>query len=288
MQSTYNASQFSGDLNNESKRLQAQVLLSWEKEARTLKWFGLEDGMSVLEVGGGPGFFTEKLLDLLPNSLITGVEIDPILINKSEQLLKEKAAGRLNLIQGSIMNTDLPSNSFDFAIARLVFCHLPDPIGAAREILRLLKPGGKLVIIDLDIDLNVIVSPSIPELRLVQEKWKQIFAAKGCSFTLGRELWRILNNTGFEQIDLETVVCHSDDKGIESFLPQLELVLKLRVGNSNFLSPEENEAILISQKRFLASSNPFILMLWFMAVGQKPNNKFSRNLESWLIDNSSH
>lgn len=277
MQSTYNASQFSGDLDNESKRLQTQVLLSWEKEARTLKWFGLEDGMSILEVGGGPGFFTEKLLHLLPNSLITGVEIDPILINKSEQLLKEKAAGRLNLIQGSIMNTELPSNSFDFAIARLVFCHLPDPIGAAKEILRLLKPGGKLVIIDLDIDLNVIVSPSIPELRLVREKWKQIFAARGCSFTLGRELWRILNNTGFEKIDLETVVCHSDDKGIESFLPQLELVLKLQVGNSSFLYPKEKEAILISQKHFLASSNPFILMLWFMAVGQKPNDVISNN-----------
>ena len=43
--------------NNEVDRLKAQVQLGWEKEFRTLKWLGLKDGMNILDVGGGPGFY---------------------------------------------------------------------------------------------------------------------------------------------------------------------------------------------------------------------------------------
>ena len=46
----------------EVKRLASQARGGWGKEARTLSWFGLQDGMSVLELGSGPGFITEQLL----------------------------------------------------------------------------------------------------------------------------------------------------------------------------------------------------------------------------------
>ena len=52
-------------------RLHAQTLLSWEQEKRLLSWYGLQDGVTVLEVGSGPGFFTEQLLTVLPTSTIT-------------------------------------------------------------------------------------------------------------------------------------------------------------------------------------------------------------------------
>jgi protein-L-isoaspartate O-methyltransferase len=60
---SYQASTYNLELDAEIQRLKGQVLLSWEKEARNLTWFGLADGMKVLEAGSGPGFFTEKLLD---------------------------------------------------------------------------------------------------------------------------------------------------------------------------------------------------------------------------------
>ncbi len=44
------------DAQAEIERLAAQAHSGWDKESRTLSWFGLKDGMSVLELGSGPGF----------------------------------------------------------------------------------------------------------------------------------------------------------------------------------------------------------------------------------------
>lgn len=45
---SYQANTYNLEFEAEIQRLKAQVILSWEKEARTLKWFGLTDGMNVL------------------------------------------------------------------------------------------------------------------------------------------------------------------------------------------------------------------------------------------------
>jgi ubiquinone/menaquinone biosynthesis C-methylase UbiE len=158
-ESSYQASTYNLELDAEIQRLKAQVLLSWEKEARTLKWFGLTDGMNVLEAGIGPGFFTEKLLELLPNSSVTSIENDPALHEKAIGYLEDKGGDRVNPFQASVMDTGLEDNTFDFAIARLLFAHLPEPVAAAREIFRILKPSGKLMIIDSDADLFWLTNP---------------------------------------------------------------------------------------------------------------------------------
>lgn len=267
---SYNASQVQPDLDSEIHRLQTQVLISWHKEARTLNWFGLRDGMSVLELGSGPGFFTQQLLNWLPNSTITAVEIDPILIERAKQHLSGQAGERLHLVEASVMNTGLPDNHFDFAIARLLFQHLPDPTGAAREILRVLKPGGKLVVIDVDGHLRWVIEPSVPELELVMEKVYQSQVKRGGNPFIGRQLWRILQSVGFKNLDLEAVVFHSDESGIEAFLPQFNPDILLNLVKAGVLSEQEQQRVAASFQTSLNSANPLIVRLWLMACGEKP------------------
>ena len=50
---SYDAGRSHRDFESEMGRLRTQALLSWEKEARALGWYGLQDGMSVLELGSG-------------------------------------------------------------------------------------------------------------------------------------------------------------------------------------------------------------------------------------------
>ena len=73
--------------NNEVDRLKAQVKLGWEKEFRTLKWLGLKNGMDILDVGGGPGFYSEKLLENLPDSNLTILDVDDKLLKIAQNRL---------------------------------------------------------------------------------------------------------------------------------------------------------------------------------------------------------
>ena len=123
----YDVSQEHINLESELHRLHSIANQNWTKEARNLKEFGLTDGMSVLEVGSGPGFFTELLAQLLPKSSITGLELDSQLIQYSLEYLKDKISDQCHLIEGSVDKIPFPDNTFDFAIARLLFRHLPDP-----------------------------------------------------------------------------------------------------------------------------------------------------------------
>lgn len=75
----------------EIERLAAQASLGWDKEVRSLEWFGFRDGMSILELGSGPGFITEKLLERFPTSRITAVDIDASLHADARCYLGDRA-----------------------------------------------------------------------------------------------------------------------------------------------------------------------------------------------------
>src|SRR5436190_5785743 len=122
-ESAYDVSTMPGGVDREIERLRDQALTTWPKESRFLKWWGLADGMSVIDVGAGPGFITGELLDSLPSSNITALEIDPVMIERAERYLTSKDSSRVKIVKGSVMNLDLPDNSFDFAIARYLFQH---------------------------------------------------------------------------------------------------------------------------------------------------------------------
>jgi ubiquinone/menaquinone biosynthesis C-methylase UbiE len=254
----------------EIKRLASQARGGWGKEARTLGWFGLQDGMSVLELGSGPGFVTEQLLDALPASQLTCVEVDAAFLKQAEQHLQEKANGRVQFVEGSVMDMQLASDQFDFAYARLLFQHLADPAGAAKEIWRVLKPGGKLVVYDIDDDLFGLFDPPIPEFAQVIEAFGQAQAARGGDRRVGRKLWRMLQSAGFVNLDLEILASHSDESSIEAFLQHIDPDRLQSLVSSGLMSAQDLENFRAARAQFASTPGAYTLWESLMVGGEKP------------------
>lgn len=268
MDTSYKKTESNPDIN--IQHLRAQALLGWQKEARNLQRFGLSDGMRILEIGSGPGFVTEKLLELCRKSELTGLEVDPEMIARAKGFLSVEHRSRTQFMQASVMNTGLPDDQYDFAIARMIFLHLPDPAGAAREIYRVLRPGGKLVVIDVDDGIYGLIDPPIPEFPTVMRKLAQAQAARGGNRYIGRRLWRILNSARFINLELEAVVQHSDESGVNAFRSQLDIRRTSGLVKAGMITQQEYENLRVAADKFWDSPEAYVMMIFLMVCGEKP------------------
>jgi len=256
-------------IKNEVERLKAQAKLGWKKEFRTLKWLGLKDGMKVLDVGSGPGFYTELLLLNLPNVHITALEVNTDLMSIAKDRLDKYDHSRVSFKEGSIMKSGLKANSYDFVICRFVFQHLEDPIAAAKEIYKLLKPGGIVAIIDSDrglwgvSDMDIATSTGRNLISQIEKKarWNR---------EIGRKLIKILKASEFTKLDFEAVTIHSDLVGIKNIIGDFKIELEqLRALNRK--NPRLAKMISLCGE-MSTSENCTIILLNLIAKGVKPND----------------
>lgn len=250
-------------------RLHAQLLLSWEKEARLLRWLGLTDGMTVLELGSGPGFVTEKVRQIVPNSHITVLDADAGMLQRAEAYLSQKGVTAVTLTHATADSTTLPANQFDFIIARYLFQHLANPQAVIKEAQRLLKPGGILAIIDVDGALWGIVQPAFPQLETIHAKGARAQANNGGDRTIGRKLWRMLADAGFHNPQLDAFIYHSDELGIAPFLPQIDPARLLRALNDGAISLQEFTTAHALFEQFKQAANHYVMSVGLLASGQK-------------------
>ncbi|HET7528082.1 MAG TPA: methyltransferase domain-containing protein [Burkholderiaceae bacterium] len=246
--------------------LSRQVERSWKKESRNLHWFGIRDGMSVLDMGCGPGHFTERLAGHLPDARITALDSEPRWLD----LARRRLAGRALVVEGRAEATGLPSSSFDFVLARLLFQHLRDPLRVAQEAHRLLKPGGKLVITDVDDELFGIVEPRVPGIKRLLARYAESQRNCGGDRFIGRRLAQVLRNAGFVDLEIEAVATHSDQAGIDATLPIFEPMSLRSLVESGDLSRLEYPLFRLLHKRYLRHDGRFALVLNFMVCGVKP------------------
>ncbi|MGA2852486.1 MAG: class I SAM-dependent methyltransferase [Terracidiphilus sp.] len=107
----------------------------------------IPEGSTVLEVAPGPGYFCIELAKL-GSYAITGVDISHSMVKIATQKAAE-AGVQADFKQGSASKLPFPRGSFDFLLCRAAFKNFAKPVEALQEMCRVLRPGGRALIIDL-------------------------------------------------------------------------------------------------------------------------------------------
>lgn len=115
--------------------------------AQALRLMRLLPTDHVLEVGFGHGRTIQLAADMLPRGLVAGVDISEQMIRTASRLNRHGIeAGRILLTLSDALPLPFPDCSFDKVLCVHVLYFWPEPRNQLREILRVLKPGGRLVL----------------------------------------------------------------------------------------------------------------------------------------------
>jgi SAM-dependent methyltransferase/acyl carrier protein len=233
--------------------------------------------MKIIECGSGPGFLISNIVRDLPHCTATAVEIDPFLV---DQLNKNSAINGKKLFEvkhASIYETGLPDNYFDFAIARLVLEHLKEPGKAIEEIRRILKPGGKLVLVSNDFAYHLLTYPAIPELDEMYNAYIKSRFSEGGNPLIGRQLPFLLKKGKFEEINIEIICVHSGLEGDKPFLKAENVNISKSLVKDGFLKNEILESLIENWYKMLQQPDHVFFRQLFVISGAKSTKTSVQN-----------
>ena len=110
---------------------------------------GVRAGMQVADLGCGSGASLVDLAALVgPEGRVTG--LDPSRARLDEARAVTRGLTNCELLEGALPSCPLPSHQLDLAFSQLVFEYFSDPRPALGEMIRLVRPGGRVVVADVD------------------------------------------------------------------------------------------------------------------------------------------
>lgn len=109
----------------------------------------LKPGMVVADVGAGKGQLTRALAGTVgPGGRVFATEIDPDRLEGLRAMLAEAKLANVTIVEAKPRDSGLPAGCCDAIVLRRVYHHVTDPAETNASLLRALRPGGLLAVID--------------------------------------------------------------------------------------------------------------------------------------------
>ncbi|MEU7693932.1 methyltransferase domain-containing protein [Microbispora hainanensis] len=250
-----------GGLHGELARLEAQAELSFDEELRILLDVGVP--APLLELGAGSGAVTRRLRAALPDLPVVAADIDTA-------LLAHAADARAPLLGCDAVRLPLADASVGTVLLRYVLQHVADPAAVVAEALRVLRPGGRLVVVEVDAMLWGLADPMYPEMAGVHNRMTGAQRQAGGDRLIGRKLTRLLRRAGFGGVVLRPFATTNDDRPTEAFAPHLGPERLAPLVASGALTLPELALAADRWRRFRADPDAWVMLLGLVVAGTAP------------------
>jgi ubiquinone/menaquinone biosynthesis C-methylase UbiE len=162
------------------------------QRAHTLALLGLEPGERVLDIGSGPGFLCQEMAAIVgPSGRVRGIDLSPDFVRRAAA---RNACAWLDYAEGDATDLPEPDAGYDAIVSTQVAEYVPDVAGFCSEAFRVLRPGGRGVLLATDWDALAFHSDDPDRMRRVLDAFKPHCADS----VLPRTLAPRLRAAGFE------------------------------------------------------------------------------------------
>jgi len=186
------------------KRLDLLAAIMEPSTKDLLTRLGVGPGKRFLDLGCGGGHVSLLAASLVkPDGAVTGVDLDATKLDLARETAAGLGADNVRFVNGNAADAT-ENESYDFAYARFLLTHLGDPLAVLRVMQDSLKPGGIVVVEDIDASGSFCYPESAHYERFV-ELYRTVVRRKGGDPDIGPKLPSWLRRAGFAEIQVGMV-----------------------------------------------------------------------------------
>jgi arsenite methyltransferase len=221
-------------------------------------------GERILDVGCGPGFYCAELLgELGGEGAIVGVDSSPQMLELAAR--RCEGIGNVELREGGATSLPVADASIDGALCVQVLEYVPDVPAALAELLRVLRPGGRAVVWDIDWATLSWHSADPARMARVLQAWDEHLVHR----SLPRTLAPAMRAAGFQSVRIQPHTFATAELDPDTFATSIMPLIAGFVPGRNEVGEDEAQAWTAEQRELGERGEFFCSLTQFCFTGTR-------------------